>query len=182
MGDSGTCMAGDRAGYVASHAECGSRDLSGDALTNHPGTYALVLVPAGEQTVKIGKLGLLQVRCGFYVYIGSAFGPGGLGARIAHHQRISNRPRWHIDYLRPAAEIAELWYTHDCEHREHQWAKIIAGAGSAIIPLPGFGSSDCTCKSHLYFFKSKPCGDSFCRCLHTKLLDHGEVLVMRLKQ
>jgi Uri superfamily endonuclease len=141
------------------------------------GTYALVLASTSAQAVRIGKLGLLQIRCGYYVYVGSAFGPGGLKARIGHHQRISHRPRWHIDYLRLATGIEEIWYTHDRMRHEHRWAAILAEMRSVIIPCPGFGSSDCSCQSHLYFFKSKPSGNYFRRRLHARLPGHDRIII-----
>ena len=61
-------------------------------MQNSRGTYALVMTSDSEQQVVIGKLGRLRVRPGYYVYVGSAFGPGGLKARIAHHTRIAVRP------------------------------------------------------------------------------------------
>ena len=66
-------------------------------MQTRPGTYALVLVSCSHQRVEVGKLGRLAVQSGYYVYVGSAFGPGGLKARIAHHVKISRRPHWHID-------------------------------------------------------------------------------------
>lgn len=50
-----------------------------------PGAYALILSSRKAASVKIGKLGTLQLQRGFYVYIGSSHGPGGLFARLAHH-------------------------------------------------------------------------------------------------
>ena len=41
------------------------------------GTYALVLSCTTEQRIAIGRLGVLDVRPGCYVYVGSALGPGG---------------------------------------------------------------------------------------------------------
>ena len=86
------------------------------------GTYALVMACSSNPKVEVGKLGSLRLQSGFHVYVGSAFGPGGLKARIAHHVKISERPHWHIDYLRPALDLTEIWFTHDSRHREHQWA------------------------------------------------------------
>ena len=37
------------------------------------------------QEVPIGKLGVLHMLPGIYVYVGSALGPGGLAARIERH-------------------------------------------------------------------------------------------------
>ena len=65
-----------------------------------PGTYALILSCTSNARIQIGRLGTMQLQRGYYVYLGSALGPGGLRARIAHHQKLSPRPHWHIDYLR----------------------------------------------------------------------------------
>jgi len=146
-------------------------------LKNNPGTYAIILKPNAERSIKVGKLGMLRVQAGYYIYVGSAFGPGGLGARIAHHKRESHRSRWHIDYLRAAAEICEVWYTYDPRSLEHQWAETLASATKSTTPFPGFGSSDCNCLTHLYHFKSKPTIASFRRRLRAKIKDHEKVFI-----
>jgi Uri superfamily endonuclease len=125
-------------------------------MRNLPGTYALVLESTDEQWVEVGKLGRLQVRPGFYVYVGSAFGPGGLKARTAHHARISVRPHWHIDYLRPICHLKEIWYSYESKRYEHRWAGALSRFERATIPLAGFGASDCSCPSHLFRFSRKP--------------------------
>jgi Uri superfamily endonuclease len=150
-------------------------------VKNQPGTYAIILSPNSEGSIKIGKLGMLKLQTGYYIYVGSAFGPGGLAARIAHHRRISQRPRWHIDYLRAAAEIIELWYTYDTRPMEHDWAEALAGAKGVGAPFPGFGSSDCNCKAHLYFLESKPTIASFRRRLRTRFKDHEKVFFENIK-
>ena len=146
-------------------------------MKKKPGTYAIVLKPKAERSIKVGKLGRLRVQAGYYIYVGSAFGPGGLEARIAHHKRTSHRSRWHIDYLRAAAEICEVWYSYDPRSREHQWAETLASARQSTMPFPGFGSSDCNCLTHLYHFKSKPTITSFRRRLHAKIKDHEKVFI-----
>ena len=146
-------------------------------MKNHPGTYAIVLKSNAERSISVGKLGMLRVQAGFYIYIGSAFGPGGLEARMAHHQRTSHRSRWHIDYLRTAADICEMWYTFDPRPREHQWAETLAATRESTMPFPGFGSSDCSCLTHLFYFKSKPTIASFRRRLHAKIKDHDKVFI-----
>ena len=143
-------------------------------MKDRPGTYAIILKPKYERSIKVGKLGMLRVQDGYYIYVGSAFGPGGLKARIAHHKRKSHRSRWHIDYLRATAEICEVWYTYDPKHREHQWAETLAAAKASTAPFPGFGSSDCICLTHLYFFKSKPIIATFRRRLHAKFKDRED--------
>jgi hypothetical protein len=70
-----------------------------------PGSYALCLWLAQEQRIAVGRLGVCNFPPGGYVYLGSAHGPGGLRARLAHHARLAARPRWHLDYFRPYAGI-----------------------------------------------------------------------------
>src|SRR5688572_21879951 len=90
---------------------------------HRPGTYALLLVSTGSQQVQIGRRGRMDVVPGYYVYVGSAFGAGGLQARVGHHRQVSTRPHWHIDYVRGLIRLTEIWYTYDTVHREHQWAR-----------------------------------------------------------
>ena len=116
---------------------------------------------ASAQQISVGRLGAVQLQPGWYLYVGSAFGPGGVQARCGHHRRISVRPRWHIDYLRAVAELREIWFSHDLQRREHQWASLLGRSRGASFPLPGFGSSDCDCDSHLLFFSNIPSFNGF---------------------
>ena len=123
-----------------------------------PGTYALILSCATSTRIQIGRLGTVQLQRGYYVYLGSALGPGGLRARIAHHQELSTRPHWHIDYLRPHTRLHSVWLSYGGTRDEHEWARAMQKVKGAMIPLRGFGASDCSCPSHLYFFKRCPPG------------------------
>lgn len=143
------------------------------------GTYALIFSANRQTQVAIGRLGILQLKPGFYIYIGSAFGPGGLKARIAHHSRIARRPHWHIDYLGPFLTLREIWYTEDPIHREHQWAQIVSDIRGMSAPLAGFGSSDCRCQSHLFFRKNRPSINTFRKKLHSNIKNHGKIFTGR---
>ena len=125
-------------------------------MQNLPGTYALIMTCDSHQPVEIGKLGRLNIKPGCYVYIGSAFGPGGLKARIAHHAKVSRRPHWHIDYLRPFIELKGVCYSDESERQEHRWAGALQRFGGATIPMVGFGASDCSCPAHLFRFSYTP--------------------------
>jgi Uri superfamily endonuclease len=92
--------------------------------------------------IQIGKLGTMRIRPGFYVYVGSALGPGGVRARLAHHLKPSSRPHWHIDYLRAHTTIEEVWFCLDRRCREHIWAQHVKMLPDATTPLAGFGASD----------------------------------------
>ena len=134
-------------------------------MTAGPGTYALVLSSDIERSIVIGRLGELDVCPGFYVYVGSARGPGGLQARVARHCRASKRRHWHIDHLSAVASVEEVWYSENASGVEHQWAAAIAGMPGASVALAGFGSSDCHCRSHLFRFASRPRVQAFRRSL-----------------
>ncbi|MED5219495.1 MAG: DUF123 domain-containing protein [Candidatus Neomarinimicrobiota bacterium] len=58
-----------------------------------PGTYALILFNSSAATLHIGALGTVDFSRGYYVYIGSAFGPGGLKGRLRHHAAPLKHPR-----------------------------------------------------------------------------------------
>jgi Uri superfamily endonuclease len=130
-------------------------------LDSQPGTYALVLSSAGNGTIRVGRLGELALRPGFYVYVGSAFGPGGLRARITRHMKRVKRLRWHVDYLRAVSEPMEAWFTSEPNRRECEWAEALRLMPGAEVPLAGFGSSDCRCRSHLFFFRRRPTVSAF---------------------
>jgi Uri superfamily endonuclease len=120
----------------------------------HPGTYALVLRSPSRATVRVGRLGRITLDAGYYVYVGSAFGPGGVRARVARHFRADKRRHWHIDYLRDALSPMGVWYTHDGRRLEHLWARTLE-AMSDVSSIEEFGCSDCGCRSHLFFAPTK---------------------------
>ena len=142
-----------------------SRMPAGMVLEPKPGTYALILSCSTKVRVQVGCLGTMRLQPGYYVYLGSALGPGGLRGRIAHHQKPSLRPRWHIDYLRAHTRFHCIWFSYDARRREHQWARAMQMVSGAKIALFGFGASDCDCRSHLYLFKRCPSRISFQRGL-----------------
>lgn len=145
-----------------------------------PGTYALIFSAYRKSQLKIGKLGALQLKPGFYIYAGSAFGPGGLKARIAHHGRKAVRPHWHIDYLGYYLDLTEIWYTYDPVHREHQWAQTLSSTRGATAPLAGFGSSDCRCRAHLFFRNSRPSIKTFRRKICASTKNHGKIYLEKV--
>ena len=121
-------------------------------MPRQPGTYALLLEATAVQEVSIGKLGVLHMRPGIYVYVGSALGPGGLAARVDRHAVPEKVLHWHIDYLRAETRLVAVWYARGTKPRECHWSRMLEQADGAQIPLDGFGSSDCRCRSHLQYF------------------------------
>jgi Uri superfamily endonuclease len=139
------------------------------------GTYALILEARSVFELTVGKLGRLSGRPGYYVYVGSAFGPGGVKARLKHHRQSALQPHWHIDYLRLQLPFNEVWYTHDLHKRECEWAKLMAGMPGAKVPFAGFGASDCTCTAHLIYFEQAPSFRAFRKRLSFSKVKHAPV-------
>jgi Uri superfamily endonuclease len=133
-------------------------------LPRQLGTYALIYSLGSECRIRVGKLGTHTFPAGFYVYIGSALGPGGLAGRIYRHigrSSSAGSQHWHIDYLAAKASLLELWTYSNPARREHTWAETLKGLDGALIPVPRFGASDCQCPSHLFLFRSKPDREKF---------------------
>ncbi len=99
-----------------------------------------------ERAIHVGKLGSVDFPSGYYAYIGSAL--GGIKARLSHHLQDKKKLHWHIDYLLEGTFISNIIV---CES-EHRLECVIAQTLSQRFPsIPGFGSSDCHCHSHLFF-------------------------------
>jgi len=150
-------------------------------IPSSPGTYALVLYCPHNCRLEVGKLGKFKFKPGWYAYVGSAFGRGGLRARCLHHLRPALRPRWHIDYLKAAAPLKAIWYTTDPVPREHQWANLIERRMHAGTPVPRFGSSDCACPSHLFHLPRKPSIEKFREAARRRLPGHTPISAFVLK-
>ena len=142
-------------------------------MDKRPGTYTLVLRAKSSFSLDIGQLGRLQGQPGYYLYCGSAFGSGGLAARLKHHRQITERPHWHIDYLRKTLALSYIWYSYDPVKREHDWARVLSSQSAASCPQPGFGASDCQCLSHLIYLKPKPSLADFQHNLALCLADYN---------
>lgn len=124
------------------------------------GTYILVLRLDGPAVIQIGRLGAQVFAAGHYVYVGSALGAGGLASRLNHHLSWAEgravRKHWHIDYLLQQATVVQVWYRVGPERLECEWARALAAQPAFQSPVPGFGSSDCRCPSHLLFTRLPP--------------------------
>ena len=69
-------------------------------MKSKPGTYVLILQSLRTGKAQIGRWREIALYPGFYLYVGSAFGPGGVRARVSRHYRKTKQHHWHIDYLR----------------------------------------------------------------------------------
>lgn len=121
------------------------------SIATAPGTYLLELLLQRSIRLTVGKLGRFKFQQGTYYYVGSAFGPGGLRARLNHHIKGGARLHWHIDYLRRKTALQGVWLSQDRDRHEHQWAAKISSLSQISTPVAGFGASDCTCPAHLFY-------------------------------
>lgn len=144
-----------------------------DRFPSDKGSYLLWFsLPRGTD-LTIGRLGKHRFRRGWYLYCGSAFGPGGLRARLGHHLRISEKKHWHIDYLKPCADLRSVWFCVG-KNLEHDWNSQLTEIAEADYPLTGFGSSDCHCPSHLIYFPRRPASNMI-----RKILGSGKSILRR---
>ncbi|MFA4860869.1 DUF123 domain-containing protein [Methanoregula sp.] len=122
------------------------------------GIYCLVFSSPGC-TAGVGALGEIAFRRGWYIYVGSALGSGGL-ARLERHIALSHardkRPKWHVDYLSTDSRFSLRSTVHAVtgERFECRLAGVLAEPG-----IPGFGCSDCTCPSHLVYRTRNPANE-----------------------
>jgi Uri superfamily endonuclease len=114
------------------------------------GSYILLIELATRKDILVGKLGYVSFPKASYAYVGSAM--NGLRARLARHLREEKRLHWHIDYLLKEAEIEEIII---CRAEERVECSLAQGLAGEFQFIPGFGSSDCKCRSHLYFAQGR---------------------------
>jgi Uri superfamily endonuclease len=112
------------------------------------GVYILGLRLSRPTTVRIGASGRRQFPLGFYLYVGSA--QNGLRQRLLRHMRRNKPQHWHIDFLRHVTAVYGIWMKTTTDvTAECQLADRLAQLPGAA-PMPGFGCSDCRCRTHLF--------------------------------
>lgn len=114
-----------------------------EAIPIEVGAYLLALKL--DRPLAIARPSPMTLRAGYYLYAGSARGPGGLKARVARHMKRPKLCHWHVDQISSVAEIigAFIWPGgSECA--------LIARWATVGMEVEGFGSSDCRrCRSHL---------------------------------
>ena len=114
------------------------------------GSYILLIKFPKKHVINIGKLGELEFKNGYYMYIGSAM--NGLEGRIARHLRTKKTEFWHIDYLLKFGKIIDIYYKISQIKNECKFAENLALEFESIR---NFGSSDCNCGSHLFYTRNR---------------------------
>ena len=110
------------------------------------GSYILLINLPEEKTIGVGSLRSVHFNRGCYAYVGSAM--GGFKARLNRHLKKNKKPRWHIDYLLKEAAIISVIL---CQTEQKVECAIAQSLERKLNSVPGFGSSDCRCPSHLFF-------------------------------
>ena len=142
--------------------------------SNEAGTYVVALWLGTDQTISVGRLGEIEFPPGWYLYVGSALGPGGLRARLTRHRRrlkTGKRAHWHVDYLREHAAWGGAWGCYSQQRLECVWANALRRLPEVEIVAPGFGASDCRCPAHLVRVPVLPSDDWFACTLGAKRMD-----------
>ncbi|MCX7793893.1 MAG: DNA/RNA nuclease SfsA [Thermodesulfovibrionales bacterium] len=122
-----------------------------DRESRDRGSYILYGKLTRDRFFKIGKLGKINFKKGYYLYIGSAM--NSLSARLRRHMNKHKRMRWHIDYLVPGLDDLKTIAFRSSESLECLLADELKRISR---PVGRFGSSDCGCEGHLYWFTDDP--------------------------
>ena len=113
------------------------------------GSYVLIIENREDRSIEVGKLGVIHFRRGFYAYTGSAM--GGIEARLDRHLRQEKRMFWHIDYILAEMNIVGLIFSETKNSKDRYECAIARRLASSFEPIESFGSSDCRCRSHLFY-------------------------------
>lgn len=120
-------------------------------------TYCLLIKKAEAGRIRIGRLGVFEFPPGYYVYTGS--GKKGMRARINRHLSRNKKLRWHVDYLLEESRIEKVFLS---EKRECELNQEVFSLPGATLIAKKFGSSDCSCSSHLAYFLEGPANINPC--------------------
>ncbi len=116
------------------------------------GLYLFLLHNEFQHSVEIGSLGEIDFQAGYYLYVGSA--QVALSKRLARHSRKRKGMHWHIDYLRNETTVVSSWPIRNKDLKECDLAQRVSSIADAAVEH--FGSSDCHCNSHLFYFSKNP--------------------------
>ena len=116
------------------------------------GSYLVILRLREGRQITVGKRGNIFFPPGYYVYVGSAM--ANLTARVERHRRLRKRFHWHIAYLRQVAQFETALPVRSSVPLECPMAEAMDAIADWTVP--GFGSSDCSCPSHLFGMGSNP--------------------------
>lgn len=117
------------------------------------GIYLLEIFLHKPKKIDIGKMGIITFPPGYYYYVGSA--QNNLKSRIKRHYKKDKNFHWHIDYLLNDANLQDFFTWPVGPEGECILAEFLQKRLSGQVIVPGFGASDCDCKTHLFYFPQK---------------------------
>jgi Uri superfamily endonuclease len=136
------------------------------------GSYCLLIELPRPCRISVGALGVIEFNNGFYAYVGSAM--GGLQGRINRHLRRVKRVRWHIDYFLENGMVQGVLYAPTDERLECRLAQRLE---QVCFSIPEFGSSDCRCPSHLFYYEDLQTLRAEAVAIFKGLLREGELVI-----
>ncbi|HIC99428.1 MAG TPA: GIY-YIG nuclease family protein [Pyrodictiaceae archaeon] len=106
------------------------------------GSYILIVELRDEILVVLSRR-VVGLKPGYYAYVGSAGGPGGLRARLSRHCAKEKKVFWHIDRLTtsPRATVLFAYYCVGVWGRAIE-ATLAKCLERELAPIPRFGSTD----------------------------------------
>ena len=110
------------------------------------GSYVLLISNDSLKNIRIGHMGIVAFKPGYYAYVGSAL--NNMEKRIRRHVSPIKKVFWHIDYLLRDTKIVEIFSIECSQKLECEIADILS---LFLKPVPKFGCSDCSCISHLFY-------------------------------
>ncbi len=116
------------------------------------GVYLLAVELKQPMRLSVPRIGSPLLAPGWYLYAGSA--RANLRQRIARHLRKKKKIHWHIDHLTLAGSTVKAFPVLTGENLECGLACDVSAV--ADYAIPGFGCSDCSCGSHLFYFSENP--------------------------
>ncbi|MCS7139954.1 MAG: GIY-YIG nuclease family protein [Candidatus Nezhaarchaeota archaeon] len=120
------------------------------------GVYTIILHVKRSLRIHVGSLGIVGIKRGFYAYTGSGLGRGALSlrGRLLRHLRKDKKLRWHIDYLTSLPTVKVVGVVASRAEKELECI-VASRLGKSFRCIEGFGSSDCSCTSHLALLACK---------------------------
>ncbi|MEM0449538.1 MAG: GIY-YIG nuclease family protein [Methanomassiliicoccales archaeon] len=101
-----------------------------------------------NKIICVGALGEVEFDKGIYIYAGSAL--SSLKARVGRHFSKKKNLHWHIDYFLKEARPIEALIIRGNERMECLLNEMVSNLWGTQPSYPGFGSSDCSCLTHLH--------------------------------
>ena len=137
-----------------------------DDISTRLGSYGLLIELSKDLPLSRPLFCGVVLKKGQYLYVGSAFGSGGIRGRVRHHLSQPKSAHWHVDDLTNVGWVQAIFIfpgVNECEV-----IKRFQRVTAIQTPVPGFGSSDCaTCEAHLVQMSRLTVGNSTFKSLRT---------------